>query len=56
MSNSRQIKRECPSCALMVDADAKVCPVCDHKFNPYSKWVQWLAMFLIILFLWMMIF
>ena len=25
-------ERECPSCAMPVDADAAVCPVCGYEF------------------------
>ena len=25
-------ERECPSCAMMVDADAEACPVCGYEY------------------------
>jgi RNA polymerase subunit RPABC4/transcription elongation factor Spt4 len=45
-------KKECPSCAMDVDARADQCPICGYEFtdkrNPNLKWV---AIILAILFL-----
>lgn len=27
------MKKECPSCAMEVDADSKVCPICSYEFT-----------------------
>jgi hypothetical protein len=34
-------KKECPSCAMQVDANSKVCPICAYEFpgKPVLKWV-----------------
>ncbi|MEI9921505.1 MAG: zinc ribbon domain-containing protein [Bacteroidota bacterium] len=45
-------KKECPSCAMEVDADAKVCPICGYEFTEsYSTGTRLLAILLIISFL-----
>ncbi|WP_420386390.1 zinc ribbon domain-containing protein [Roseivirga sp.] len=43
--------KECPSCAMEIDADAQVCPICQYEFPKQSKVSVWVAVFLIILFL-----
>ncbi len=30
-------QKECPSCAMMVDKDAEVCPICGYEFPHTSK-------------------
>lgn len=30
-------ERECPSCALMIDAEADVCPYCGYDLPPAPK-------------------
>lgn len=45
-------KKECPSCAMEVDADAKTCPICSYEFTQgHSSTNRWLAILLIIAFL-----
>ena len=44
-------KKECPSCAMDVDADSEVCPICSYEFPKASKFPRWIAVLLIILFL-----
>src|ERR1700755_2207899 len=42
-------KKECPSCAMEVDADAKVCPICGYEFTEgHSAGSRWLAILLIV--------
>lgn len=43
--------RECPSCAMEVDATAKTCPVCQYEFTDHSRGVKWLAILLVLVFL-----
>ena len=45
--------RECPSCAMEVDASSKVCPVCSYEFTGTngSGILKWVAILLAILFL-----
>jgi len=35
-------KKECPSCAMQVDIDEKVCPICEYEFPSHTKY-QWIA-------------
>ena len=44
-------KKECPSCAMQVDEDAKVCPVCEFEFPETHKNKRWILLALLILFL-----
>lgn len=47
-------KRECPGCAMEVDADAKVCPICGYEFPQQSTGVQIMAWVMaILLILWL---
>jgi len=42
-------KKECPSCAMEIDADAKVCPICSYEFTQgHSSTNRWLATLVII--------
>ncbi|AGA80052.1 hypothetical protein [Echinicola vietnamensis] len=43
--------KECPSCAMEVDAKAKVCPICQFEFPQRSPIIQWVAILLAILFI-----
>lgn len=49
-------KKECPGCAVEVDADAEVCPICGYDFPQRSKAVKYSAWLMIILILLWMIF
>jgi RNA polymerase subunit RPABC4/transcription elongation factor Spt4 len=44
-------KKECPSCAMQIDADSKVCPICQYEFVQRPARLKWTAIILIILFL-----
>ncbi|MEP2772410.1 MAG: zinc ribbon domain-containing protein [Fulvivirga sp.] len=44
-------KKECPSCAMEVDAKSKECPICGYEFPGFSKGYQWIAIVLVIIFL-----
>ena len=44
-------KKECPSCAMEIDKDEKVCPICQYEFPSQPKAVSWIAILLIILIL-----
>lgn len=44
-------KKECPSCAMEVDAKSKECPICGYEFTDFSAGYKWVAILLIILFL-----
>ena len=45
-------KKECPSCAMELDRDAEVCPICSYEFpSKGGSYYQWIAIVLVILFL-----
>ena len=48
-------KRECPSCAMEVDAKAKTCPICQFEFPQRNPIYAWGAVILALLFLLMMV-
>lgn len=43
-------KKECPSCAMMIDAKSKICPVCEYEFPEGVGVLHWIAIALVILF------
>lgn len=42
--------KECPSCAMAVDAKSKVCPICKYQFAKQSTGLKWAALALALLF------
>lgn len=51
-------KRECPSCASMVPDDEERCFICGYEFPTISRgrnWRAWVALVLLILFLYPLI-
>lgn len=44
-------KKECPSCAMEVDAVSKRCPVCDYEFPSTNPILKWVAILLALMFL-----
>lgn len=47
-------KKECPGCAVEIDADAKTCPICGYEFPKLSagkQIVAWLMIILLVLWL-----
>jgi RNA polymerase subunit RPABC4/transcription elongation factor Spt4 len=47
-------KKECPSCAMEIDTDAAVCPVCGYEFPRKNRGYTWIAILLaILILLWM---
>lgn len=43
--------KECPSCAMPVDKNAQVCPICGYEFPKQRKSVQIAAIIMLILML-----
>lgn len=41
-------KQECPSCAMMIDADVVACPICGYEFPKASKGIKWVAILLLV--------
>jgi len=48
--------KECPSCAMEVDAESKTCPVCHYEFTNHSMGIKFVAILLVLLFLLYLIF
>jgi RNA polymerase subunit RPABC4/transcription elongation factor Spt4 len=44
-------KKECPSCAMEIDADSKVCPICSYEFPQTNKTYSVVAIILLVLIL-----
>ena len=44
-------KKECPSCAMEIEAKSKVCPICQYELPAQNNWVKWLAIAMVILFM-----
>lgn len=40
--------KECPSCAMEIEEQAKVCPICQYEFPSQPKSIQWIAILLVI--------
>lgn len=49
-------EKECPSCAMNIDADAEVCPICQYEFPKTNKGLQIIAIILIIVVMYFLIF
>jgi hypothetical protein len=49
-------KKECPSCAMEVDASSKACPICGYEFTGVSMGIKLVALLLIVLFIYLMFF
>lgn len=48
-------KKECPSCAMNIDAKSSVCPICGYEFPKSSGGLRIAAiLLLIIVLLWML--
>ena len=49
--------KECPSCAMEVVRDAKVCPICQYEFPTQAKGLSWIALLLVLIILfWLLVF
>jgi hypothetical protein len=44
-------KKECPSCAMMIDEKAKVCPICKYEYPQPNRLYQVIAIVLILVFI-----
>ena len=44
-------KKECPSCAMMVDESCTVCPICTYEFAGKRSGVKWIAIALAVFIL-----
>lgn len=48
--------KECPSCAMIIDASSKVCPVCRYEFPASNMGLKIVALLLVLLFILLLIF
>ncbi|MBI3509928.1 MAG: hypothetical protein HY064_04640 [Bacteroidetes bacterium] len=44
-------KKECPSCAMEIDSECKVCPVCGFEFPSVGKKRAWIVLLLLLVFI-----
>ncbi|MDV3307435.1 MAG: hypothetical protein LOY03_01280 [Cyclobacteriaceae bacterium] len=49
-------KKECPSCAMEVDAKSRTCPICGYEFPTRSNMLKWVAIALVLLLLLLWVF
>jgi len=52
----RMKTKECPSCAMQVDAKSKVCPICQYEFTQTNRTWQIVALLLVLLFIYLILF
>jgi hypothetical protein len=43
-------KKECPACAMEIDADKKICPICGYEFPEGQPLFKVLVVLLVIVF------
>jgi RNA polymerase subunit RPABC4/transcription elongation factor Spt4 len=46
--------KECPSCAMEVKSNSRVCPICGYEFTGSSPWIKIIAAVLIAVFVYLM--
>jgi len=44
-------QKECPSCAMMINKDAKECPICNYEYPQQNRVYQIIAIVLVLIFL-----
>ncbi|WP_138431547.1 zinc ribbon domain-containing protein [Fodinibius saliphilus] len=47
-------QKECPACAVQIDNNAEICPICGYEFPTqplYLKVAVWVMIFLLIIWL-----
>lgn len=47
--------KECPSCAVDIDRTAEHCPICGYEFPKQKSFFKWVALLLILLFVYPLI-
>jgi RNA polymerase subunit RPABC4/transcription elongation factor Spt4 len=40
---------ECPSCAVEINKNSEVCPICGYEFARRKAWPRWIAVLLLML-------
>ncbi|MBL0340787.1 MAG: hypothetical protein IPP71_07635 [Bacteroidetes bacterium] len=41
-------KKECPSCAMEINSEATICPICGYEFPVQHKIYVWVAILLLV--------
>jgi rRNA maturation endonuclease Nob1 len=49
-------KKECPGCAVQIDAENDVCPICGYEFPTQHVSYQIMAWLMIFLLIWYFVF
>ena len=49
-------KKECPACAMEIGQNERTCPICGYQFPQTNRLHQIVAVLLVLLFLYFMIF
>lgn len=49
-------KKECPGCAVEIDEDAEVCPICGYELPTQPPGMQLMVWFMVILLVWWLVF
>ncbi len=44
-------KKECPSCAMEIEPQETVCPICGYEFPKQNNGLKYLAVIIVIIFL-----
>ena len=44
-------KKECPSCAMMIEKDAHQCPICQYEYPRPNRLYQIVAIILVLVFI-----
>ena len=44
-------KKECPSCAMMIDSSDKICPICKYEYPLPNRLYQIIAFILVLIFI-----
>ncbi|WP_148899602.1 zinc ribbon domain-containing protein [Fodinibius salinus] len=49
-------QKECPGCAVQIDKDANICPICGYEFPTQPLSVKIVACLMIVLLVWWLVF
>ncbi|MDZ7721358.1 MAG: hypothetical protein U5R06_00675 [candidate division KSB1 bacterium] len=48
-------KKECPSCAVEIEKQEEICPICGYEFPQPKSTLKWIALGMLILFIWILL-
>ncbi len=49
-------KKECPGCAMNIDVEERICPICSYEFPRQAPWLQWVAVLLVVVMFLILVF